>query len=168
VAERLVAREPELWLSRSWTTRARRPGEPENAYVFVDEDTFRRRVAAGGFLEWAEFLGHLYGTPTPEPPPGCDVLLEIEVQGARQVLDVTPEAVVVLLLPPSIEVQADRLRARGDPDEQVARRLEAGRREVEAARRLAAHVVVNDDVDRATAEVAGIVEAARSARRQPS
>ncbi len=164
----MVAREPKLWLSRSWTTRPRRPGEADDAYVFVDEEAFRAKVAAGGFLEWAQFLGHLYGTPIPDPPEGCDVLLEIEVQGARQVVAQRPDAVVILLLPPSGEVQAARLAARGDPADQVASRVETGRQEVKEARRFVHHEVVNDEVERATAEVAGIVEAARSARTERS
>jgi len=163
-----VARDPTLWLSRSWTTRPKRAGENDEHYVFVDTDTFRRRIAENGFLEWAEFLGHLYGTPLPQPPAGCDVLLEIDVQGARQVLAKEPGAVVILLMPPSTEVQERRLTARGDPSDHVARRLEKGREEVRAAREIAAYEVVNDDVERATAEVAGIVEAARSARLEHS
>jgi len=136
--------------------------------VFVDEATFRARAEAGGFLEWAEFLGHLYGTPNPEPPEGCDVLLEIDVQGARQVLARRPSSVVILLLPPSDEVQAARLAARGDPPEQVAARIETGREEVRQARQFAHHEVVNDDLDRATTEVAGIVDAARAAHLEHS
>jgi guanylate kinase len=161
----LVARDPKLWLSRSWTTRPRRAGEQSGAYVYVDTDAFMERVRTGGFLEWAEFLGHLYGTPTPDPPPGCDVLLEIDVQGARQVVAERPGAVVILLVPPSAEIQGRRLEARGDPADQVARRIETGHEEVRQARALAPSEVVNDDVERATTEVAGIVEAARSARR---
>jgi guanylate kinase len=168
VSRALVARDPRLWLSRSWTTRPRRPGEREDAYVYVDADTFMDRVANDGFLEWAEFLGHLYGTPTPSPPPGADVLLEIDVQGARQVLAAHPGAVVVLLVPPSTDVQEQRLEARGDPADHVVRRIEKGREEVRLGRELAAHEVVNDDVDRATAEVAGIIKAARSARLEHS
>jgi guanylate kinase len=127
-----------------------------------------RRVHDDGFLEWADFLGHLYGTPTPNPPPGCDVLLEIDVQGARQVAAKRPGAVVILLVPPSAEVQERRLESRGDPAAHVALRIETGREEVRQARELAQHEVVNDEVERATTEVAGIVEAARSARRQHS
>jgi guanylate kinase len=152
-----------LWLSRSWTTRARRPGESDDDYEFVDRTRFEKRVADSGFLEWAEFQGQLYGTPHPEPPPGRDVFLEIDLQGAAQVRERHPEALIVLLLPPSPEIQADRLRRRGDDEVEVARRLEIGAREEKIGRALTPFVVVNDDVDRAVAEVAGIVEAHRRA-----
>jgi len=164
----MVARDPTLWLSRSWTTRPPRDGELDDAYVYVDKSTFMQRVEEDGFLEWAEFLGHLYGTPSPHPPPGADVLLEIDVQGARQVVEKHPGAVVVLLLPPSTEVQERRLEARGDPAAHVAMRLVKGAEEVRQARQLASVEVVNDDIDRATTEVAGIIEAARSARLEHS
>jgi guanylate kinase len=152
-----------LWLSRSWTTRAQRPGESGDAYEFVDRVTFEKRVADGGFLEWAEFLGQLYGTPHPEPPPGRDVLLEIDLQGAAQVRERDPDAVIVLLLPPSPEIQAERLRRRGDDEAEVARRLERGAREELVGRALTPFVVVNNDVDQAVAEVAGILAAHRRA-----
>ncbi len=168
VSRALAARDPTLWLSRSWTTRPPRVGEPDDAYVFVDRDRFMARIDAGGFLEWAEFLGHLYGTPTPEAPPGCDVLLEIDVQGARQVVAKFPDAVVILLMPPSLEVQERRMESRGDPADQVALRMERGRDEVRQARQLAVHEVVNDEVAQATARVASIIEAARSARLEHS
>lgn len=165
VAAALTAADPRVWLSRSWTTRPRRPGEAEDAYVFVTREEFLARVADDGFLEWAEFLGNLYGTPDPEPPPGCDVLLEIDVQGAEQVVAKRPDAVVVLLLPPSSEVQRARLRARGDSSEHVERRVATGREEVCRARALAAHEVVNHEVGQAVAELAGIVAATR--RKEP-
>jgi guanylate kinase len=162
VVARLVERDPTLWLSRSWTTRARRPGEAEDAYVFVGRDEFEARVAAGGFLEWAEFLGNLYGTPLPDPPPGTDVVLEIDLQGAAQVRRAHPDAVVVLLVPPSVEAQAERLRGRGDDEEAVARRITKGEEEMRLGRRLTPYVVVNDDLESAVSQVAGILDAHRT------
>lgn len=164
VARHLLARDEDLWLSRSWTTRPPRPGEDENAYVFVDRPGFEAHVERGGFLEWAEFLGHLYGTPVPTPPTGRDVLLEIELAGARQVVDVVPEARVILLSPPSEQVQAARLRGRGDAEEHVQRRIDKGRLELAEGRQLAHFEVVNDDLEQAVAEVLGIVEALRQAK----
>ena len=162
IAARLVADDPRLWLSRSWTTRARRPGEAEDAYVFVDRAAFEAQVAADGFFEWAEFLGNLYGTPVTDPVPGRDVLLEIDLQGARQVRRLRPDATLVLLLPPSPDVQAERLRARGDDEAHVARRLAEGAEEERQGRRLADAVVVNDTVAQATADVASILGDRRS------
>jgi len=162
LVDRLVADDPTLWLSRSWTTRPRRPGEEQDAYCFVDRDTFMTKVRSDGFLEWASFLGNLYGTPVPSPPPGTDVVLEIELQGAAQVCRARPGAVVILVVAPSADVQADRLRARGDEELQVVRRLEVGATEQVTGMALADHVVVNDDLDRAVAELAGIVAWHRS------
>lgn len=161
VAAALTARVPDLWLSRSWTTRPRRPGEDPNAYVWVSPAEFRRRVGEGGFFEWAEYLGNLYGTPVPDPPPGSDVLLEIDLQGAEQVVAKRPDAVVILLLPPSFDVQRARLVSRGDPDEHVQRRLEKGREEVVHGHELARYEVVNADLEQAVEELAGIVFATR-------
>jgi guanylate kinase len=162
VVRHLLARMPGLWLSRSWTSRPRRPGEDPHAYTFVDREAFGRAVAAGGFLEHAEFNGNLYGTPWPDPPAGADVILEIELQGARQVKERHPDAVLVLLVPPSPAVQAERMRARGDDEEHVRARLAIGAREEAEGRGIADHVVVNDDLDRAVAEVAGILATYRS------
>lgn len=164
VAGRLLDHDPGLWLSRSWTTRERRDGEPEDAYVFVDRPRFESHAAEEGFLEWAEFLGNLYGTPNPVPPEGRDVLLEIEVEGARQILARHPKARVILLLPPSEAAQEERLRRRGDPEHHVQRRLEEGRTEVAQGRQIAHHEVVNDDLEQAVGEIIGILEALRRGR----
>jgi len=158
IVGRLVASDPHLWPSRSWTTRAQRPGEPDDAYTFVDRESFERRIASGGFLEHAEYLGNLYGTPTPAPPPDADLVLVIEVQGARQVLEHVPDAVMILIVPPSREHQRARLEGRGDPVEHVERRVAKAAEEEAEGRRLAHHVVVNDDLERAVAEVAGILD----------
>ncbi len=164
LATELVPRDPSIWLSRSWTTRAPRPGERERgAYVFVDRATFEEAIAAGRFFEWAEFLDHLMGTPIPDPPPGADVLLEIDVQGAEQVLAQRPDATVILLLPPSPEVQAERLAARGDDEEHIRRRVEVGRAEVERGAKIAGHTVVNDDLVQALADLTAILARTRSA-----
>lgn len=159
VVARLVERDPSLWLSRSWTTRPPRLGERGDAYHFVSREEFLARIESDGFLEWNLFdaNGHLYGTPRPEPPPGRDVVLEIDLNGARQVKQRVPGAVAILLVPPSSEELERRLRERGDDDDHVARRVELARREVDEGRRLADHVVVNDDLARAVAEVAGIL-----------
>jgi len=164
LAAELVRKDPTLWLSRSWTTRPPRPGERErSAYVFVDRSSFEEEVAKGGFFEWAEFLGNLMGTPIPSPPDGADVLLEIDVQGAEQVVAKRPDATVILLLPPSVEVQARRLAARGDDEEHIARRVESGQHEVERGRQVATFTVVNDDLGQALGELTAIVARTRTA-----
>jgi len=164
LAAELVAADPTLWLSRSWTTRPPRPGERErNAYRFVDRATFEEAVQQGGFFEWAEFLGNLMGTPIPQPPEGADVLLEIDVQGAEQVLAKRPDATVILLLPPSPEVQAARLAARGDDEEHIRQRVEKGAQEVERGKKVAAFTVFNDDLRQAQADLAAIVAGTRTA-----
>jgi guanylate kinase len=160
-----VAEDPTLWLSRSWTTRPPRPNEPPEAYEFVDRQRFERRVREGGFFEWAEFLGHLYGTPEPHPPPGKDVLLEIDLQGAQQVRARRPDATLILLRAPSADARAERMRARGDDEARIAQRLAAGSAEEQEGLVLADAVVVNADVSQAAAEVAGIVDGRRSTRR---
>ncbi len=166
VVARLVAADPGLWLSRSWTTRAQRPGERDDAYTYVDRETFEKRVAADGFLEHAEFLGNLYGTPWPEPGDDRDVVLEIDVQGAEQVIERVPESqrLFILLEPPSPEVQAERLRGRGDPPEQAEERIRVAQGEIAQARSLNATSIVNDDLDRTVAEVERLIAEARAER----
>jgi guanylate kinase len=102
------------------------------------------------------------GTPTPDPPPGKDMVLEIDIRGAKQVKARYPHAVLVMVLPPSREELERRMRGRGDSEELIKARLELGEREWAEGRQLADHVVVNDDLGRATEELAGIVESHRS------
>ena len=160
---RLLEDDPRLWLSRSWTTRSRRPGEAEDAYVWVDEARFREHMDAGGFLEWAVVHGDLKGTPLPDPPQGRDVVLEIDVQGAEQVKRLHPDALVVFVRPPSREEQERRLRGRGESGDVVARRLADAPAEEELGARIADHVVVNDEVERCVGEIRALIEIARSA-----
>ena len=152
-----------MWLSRSWTTRARRPNEPEDAYTFVDRTTFDQRAREGGFVEWVEVLpGQLSGTPTPNPPPGHDVLIEVDVRGAQRLREHFPDAVIIMVLPPSPDELEARMRQRGDSEELIRTRREMAAQEEEAGRMIADHVLVNDDLDRAVEELAGIVNAHRS------
>ena len=121
-------------------------------------------MAAGGFLEWAELptSGHLYGTPRTEAEGPDDVILVIEVQGAAQVLDRVPGALMVFIAAPDEESLRERMQARGDDPTEVEARIELGRRETETGRALAAAVVVNDDLARSVDEVARILQRHRS------
>ena len=161
IARRLVAEDDCLWLSRSWTTRAQRPSEDDEAYNFVDPATFEAHREKGGFLEWATFLGHSYGTPVPESPEGIDLLLEIDVQGARQVRENDPNALLIFVAAPSQAEQARRLRGRGDDDAHVKDRLIEAERELAAAEELKATTVVNDSLDDCLIVIRKIIDEAR-------
>ncbi len=160
---RLVEADDRLWLSRSWSTRAPRPGESPDAYTFVTRPEFEARIAANGFLEWAPFLDYLQGTPVPEAPPGRDVVLEIDVQGATQVRDQHPDALLLFIDAPSRDEQRRRLEGRGDPPDKVDKRLAIADAEAAAARDLGMLTIINDDLGRTTTEVVSAIEAARIA-----
>jgi guanylate kinase len=162
IAATLVAIDPSLWLSRSWTTRDRRPGEPADAYVFVDRARFEAHVRDGGFLEWNEFHGNLYGTPLPEADPAHDVLLEIDVNGARQVAARLPDALLLFVDAPDRAAQRRRLEGRGDPPDKVAARVAEAERERADALALGCIMLVNDDLDRVVTEIRELVAAARA------
>lgn len=112
-------------------------------------------------MEWASFLDNFYGTPQPDPPSGYDVLLEIEVQGARQVRDLHPDALIIFVAPPSVEEQQRRLRGRGEPEEVVVRRVAKAAEEAKAAAELDAITVINDDLDRAVSEISSLIATRR-------
>ena len=160
----LLARDPSLWLSRSWTTRPQRPGEPDDAYVYTSRQAFEDRIASGGFLEWTDFLGSYYGSPTPDAPEGTDVVLEIEVDGAQQVRRSHPEALLLFVLPPSREEQERRLRERGDPPDKVAARLRKAEEEEPVGKAISDYVVVNDELARTVDELVAIIEGERVRR----
>ena len=158
----LMERLDGLELSVSATTRAPRPGERDGVdYYFLARDEFDRRVAEGDFVEHADYAGRSYGTLRSELEErlrvGTPVVLEIEVQGARQVRAAMPEAVQVFIAPPSLDALRARLIGRGTDDRaEVERRLRVAERELEAQPEFA-HVVVNDRLDDATRELTEIV-----------
>jgi len=159
---RLRERMPGLELSVSATTRPPRPGEVNGVdYHFTSDEEFDRLAREGRLLEHATYSGHRYGTPRSEVEPrlteGRSVVLEIEVQGARQVRQAMPEAIQVFIAPPSPEALRERLQGRGtDRPEEIERRLAVAEEEL-AARREFGHVVVNDELDRATDELVELV-----------
>ena len=157
IVNALVERDPNLWLSRSWTTRGQRPGEPDTAYVFTDHAEFEDRISGGGFLEWTRFLDNYYGTPTPDVADGRDVVLEIEVDGASQVKKLHSEAILIFVLPPSRDEQQRRLRGRGDPEDRVDQRLRKALDEEPVGLAIADHVVVNDNLERTVDEMLTII-----------
>ena len=163
VAE-LMKRDPELWLSRSWTTREQRPGEAPDAYHFVTRTQFEAHIDAGGFLEWTNFLGNYYGTPQPNPPAGKDIVLEIEVDGASQVKKQHPNAVLIFVLPPSREEQRARLNARGDDERKVDQRLRKAEEEEPVGMALADHVIVNQKLEKTISDMLGVISDARRNR----
>ena len=158
----LFERVPGLELSVSATTREPRPGEHHGRdYHFLDEGEFARRLENDEFMEHASYSGHRYGTLLSEVAPrlsaGTGVVLEIELQGARQVRERAPDAVLVFVAPPEPGVLRERLEERGtDAPDQIDRRLEVAREELDAQREFA-HVIVNDDLGRAADELADLV-----------
>lgn len=153
---------PELELSTSATTRDPRPGEKHGVdYHFLEPAEFERRVGAGDFLEHAAYSGNQYGTLRSEVErriaAGHPVVLEIEVQGARQVAGSMPEAVQIFIAPPELASLRQRLEGRGtDSPEAIARRLEVAEAELEARDEFH-HQIVNDDLERALDELEAVV-----------
>ena len=158
----LLERIPELELSTSATTRKPRPGEHDGVdYYFLTPPQFAERVDAGEFVEHATYSGNMYGTLRSElerrAQEQSPVVLEIEVQGARQVRQAIPESVAVFIAPPSLDALRARLVGRGtDTPEEVDERLRTAERELKAQPEFA-HVVVNDRLEQATDELEGIV-----------
>jgi guanylate kinase len=158
VLRAILARHPDWYLSTSATTRSPRPGEIEGKhYYFLSRPEFEAQVAQGEFLEWAEFAGNFYGTPR-QPvmnhlAQGERVILEIELEGARQVRYSAPEAVQIFMKPPSLEILEARIRSRGqDSEEAIQRRLARAKIEIASADEFDIQII-NDDLERAIAEL---------------
>lgn len=158
IARRLVGDDPRFVFSTSVTTRAPRPGEAHGVdYVFTDEADFVRLVESGELAEWARVHGRMYGTPVKNleqaAARGEYPLLDIDVQGARQIRERVPEALLIFVLPPSLERWIDRLRGRGtEGTGELALRLRTAVDELEAVSEFDV-VVLNDDLDETVAEV---------------
>lgn len=166
LARGVLGRCPGLLFSVSYTTRPRRPGEEEGReYHFVDDATFDAMVAEGSFLEWAHVFGRRYGTDREATERvlarGQDLLLDIDVQGARQIRQSGVEAVFVFVLPPDFQTLASRLRSRQtEAGTDVERRLSVARQEAEEYPHYD-YLVINDDLERAVRLLGSIVEAER-------
>jgi guanylate kinase len=162
VVRRLRTHHPEVWISVSATTRFPRPGEVDGVhYHFIGRAEFERRIAAGEFLEWAKFDDNLYGTPLAPVVArltfGESVLLEIDLQGARQVRRRVPAARLVFLRPPSWDELVRRLtERRTEPPEVVERRLAVAKEEL-AAEAEFDHAVVNSDVEQVCEELVALL-----------
>jgi guanylate kinase len=167
VVERLVESTPRLTMSRSYTSRPARVGEVDgDDYHFVSRARFEAMIAGSQFLEWAEIFGNLYGTSLVDTErhlaAGEDLVLVIDVQGARQVRRHQVAQLSVFVLPPSAHVLAQRLRGRGtDSPEQIRTRLQVAREEVRAFSEYD-YVVVNDDIAACTERIRAIVFAGRA------
>lgn len=164
VISRLMQLRDDIRFSVSATTRAPRPGEEDGiAYFFKSHEEFSAMIKNGEFLEHAEYVGNCYGTPAAPVDEniakGCTVLLDIEVQGAMQILEKRSDAVSIFLCPPSLEVLESRLRGRGtDSEEKIQGRLETARREYKQMPRYA-YIVINDEADVAARELDAIITA---------
>lgn len=159
---RLLQEVPDAWLSVSATTRSPREGEIDGvSYHFMARDEFMQLAEDGGLLEWAEFAGNCYGTPSAKVQEavadGKQVILEIEVQGAFQIREKMPEAHLVFIEPPSMEVLEQRLRGRGtETEEAIQRRLETAK--LELSRKMEYDMrLVNDDLETAVKELVAYV-----------
>jgi guanylate kinase len=167
LVERLVRDMQGISMSRSYTSRPPRPGEADGVdYNFISRERFEAMIANGDLLEHAEVFGNWYGTGAAETrralAGGDDVVLVIDVQGARKVRNASFEHVGIFVLPPSFEILEDRLRRRSkDSEVQIQRRLAVAQQEVAAVAEYE-YVVINDDVDNAVARLRAIVEAERS------
>jgi len=162
IIEKILKTHPDFYFSISCTTRDVRPGDvPGKNYYFLSQDEFKKRIDEGGFYEWALVHGNYYGTPIAPIIDALNknkvVLLDIDVQGAKTVKELRPESISIFIQPPSRDIWIERLIKRGtDPKKSIERRIENGLKELEAAPSFD-YIVVNDILEKATAEVEAII-----------
>lgn len=174
ICRKLLARRKDLRYSVSCTTREPRPGEKDGrSYFFLSREDFKRKIQRGEFLEWAMVHDEYYGTPRSfveeQLKHGTNVVMAIDVQGAMSIRRKHPGAILVFVLPPSMDALKSRLAGRRDPQELVAKRLANSRGELAAAKDYD-YIVVNDDLEKAVEQISCILtaETLRTARLDPS
>ena len=171
IVDRLQKKMPELRRLVSYTTRQQREGEiNEKEYLFISEEEFKEKIAKGALLEWEEVFGNYYGSSEEQLnealEKGEDVVLSIDVKGARQVRKKFPESVSIFIMPPSIEELASRLKKRNTDEEgEVSVRLKEAKREMSAADEYD-YLVVNEELDKAIEDVQAIIESERKSRKE--
>lgn len=171
ILKQVLAADPKVRLSVSATTRAPRQGEEHGVhYWFLSKESFEEKIGAGAFLEHACYVGNHYGTleqpVNDQLEAGYDVVLEIEVQGALQIHEKRPDAIMIFVEPPSVEVLEARLRGRGtETEEKVNARIEAARHELAQAPKFD-YIVVNDDLQTAIDDVCAVLRAERCRNRR--
>lgn len=166
VVDAVLAHDEQFVVSRSWTTRSQRPGEADDAYNFVTTEAFEAAIEDGAFLEYDHHFGNYYGSPVPPAGEARDLVLEIDVNGARQIHENGHEALFIFIDTPSVEIQEARMLSRGDDPEKVAERLAGGAVERELAKDLPYVHVVNDELESCAQQVLDVVAEYRSASEQ--
>lgn len=171
IAQKLLQQDSKLSLSISTTTRQPRPGESDGThYFFKNRDEFQQMIKDGQFLEYAEIYENLYGTSVEavenKLSQNLDVLFDIDYQGARQIMDHSPDNVLsIFIKPPSLDVLKDRMKARGqDSGDIIEKRFDLAREEMESAKYYD-HIVVNNDFDRVVGEIQEIINSVRAQKR---
>jgi len=168
ICQQIVERLDDVYLSISATTRPKNESEVDGEnYWFISKEEFRKRIEKGVLLEHAEVFGNLYGTPKEKVEDavqaGKTVILEIDVQGAKQIKAIFPDAVMIFVLPPSEKALAQRMNHRDrDDDDAAEERLDGASAEIAAAWQYYKHMVINDDLQQAVNECVQIIKAARN------
>lgn len=160
IVRELCELDPKVAVSRSWTTREPRVDDKDDSYFFVDDLEFNKHKDDGGFIEWNEFLGSMYGTPMPDSDDQRDLILEIDVSGGRQINEKFPDAILIFIDVEDPELRR-RLSERGDKSNEIEKRLMEAERERKEAKELNYQIILNDNLAKATKEIYEIICKAR-------